>query len=138
MTGFQLGINTCFAVKRWPRPADWAAVVRDELGLDLVQHCLDLADLDTDADMHDQAEDVRAACAAAGLTLHSTFTGLAAYSENLLLHPDPQRRERALAWYRRAIDFTAAAGGRSPAGTSAPTAWPTGAIRHAATSCGAA
>ena len=116
MTGFQLGINTCFAVKRWPRPADWAAVVRDELGLDLVQHCLDLADLDTDADMHDQAGQVRAACAAAGLSLHSTFTGLAAYSENLLLHPDPQRRERALAWYRRAIDFTAAAGGRSAGG----------------------
>ena len=28
----RLGINTCFAVKRWPRPDDWARIVRDELG----------------------------------------------------------------------------------------------------------
>jgi sugar phosphate isomerase/epimerase len=59
---------------------------------------------------------VRAACAAAGLTLHSTFTGLAAYSSNLLLHPDPAARERARSWYCRAIDFTAAAGAGSTGG----------------------
>ena len=45
MTTYRLGINTCFAVKRWPQPERWAALVRDELGLDLVQHCLDLVDL---------------------------------------------------------------------------------------------
>ena len=66
--------------------------------------------------MAGQAEQVRAACAAAGLTLHSTFTGLAAYSSNLLLHPDPAARERARAWYRRVIDFTAAAGAGSTGG----------------------
>src|SRR4029077_12432838 len=32
MTTFRLGINTCFAVKRWPDPESWVAVVRD-LGL---------------------------------------------------------------------------------------------------------
>ena len=107
MTTYRLGINTCFAVKRWPRPERWAALVRDELGLDLVQHCLDLVDLDSPPDQAiDEAERLRAACAAVGLTLHSTFTGLAAYSSNLLLHPDPAARERARAWYRRAIDFT--------------------------------
>ena len=37
-----LGINTCFALKRWPRPADWASVVRNDLGLDLVELSLDL------------------------------------------------------------------------------------------------
>jgi sugar phosphate isomerase/epimerase len=34
----------------------------------------------------------------------------------LLLHPDPAARERARAWYRRAIDFTAAAGAGSTGG----------------------
>ena len=29
----RLGINTCFAVKRWPRVEDWAPIVRDRLGL---------------------------------------------------------------------------------------------------------
>ena len=42
----RLGVNTCFAVKRWPRPADWAPIVRDRLGLGLVQHSLDLVNLD--------------------------------------------------------------------------------------------
>ena len=47
MTTYRLGINTCFAVKRWPQPERWATLVRDELGLDLVQHSLDLVDLDS-------------------------------------------------------------------------------------------
>lgn len=114
MTRFRLGINTCFAVKRWPRPSDWAAVVRDELGLDLVQHCMDLVDLEAGrADLDRQAADLRDCCTAAGLTLHSTFTGLAAYSTNLLLHPDRARRVRARELLELMIDFTAAAGAQS-------------------------
>ncbi len=117
MTAFRLGINTCFAVKRWPRPSDWAAVVRDEFGLDLVQHCLDLVDIEAGAaDLDRQAADLRDGCAAAGLTLHSTFTGLAAYSGNQLLHPDRVRRTRARDLYKKVIDFTAAAGARSTGG----------------------
>ena len=38
----RLGINNCFAVKRWPRPGDWAAIVADDLGLDTVELSLDL------------------------------------------------------------------------------------------------
>lgn len=45
MTEFRLGINNCFAVKRWPEPERWAAIVRERLGLDLVQHSFDLVDL---------------------------------------------------------------------------------------------
>src|SRR5580700_3621653 len=44
----RLGINNCFAVKRWPRPDDWAAIVAEDLGLDTVELSLDLLDgLDT-------------------------------------------------------------------------------------------
>lgn len=115
-TTFRLGINTCFAVKRWPEPGAWSAIVA-ALGLDLVQHSLDLVDLDTaEDDLDHQASEVAHACREADLTLHSTFTGLAAYSGNLLLHPDRARRDRAAGWYRRAIDFTAAAGGHSTGG----------------------
>jgi len=117
VTAFRLGINTCFAVKRWPRPSDWSVVVRDELGLDLVQHCLDLVDVEASgADLQRQAADLRDSCVNAGLSLHSTFTGLGAYSANLLLHPDRERRVRARDWYRRVIDFTAAAGAPSTGG----------------------
>ncbi len=114
---FSLGINTCFAVKRWPHPEEWAEVVRDELGLDLVQHSLDLVDLSApDVQVETQALRLRDAAARAGLTIHSTFTGLAAYSANLLLDPDADARERAERWYERVISFSAAAGARHAGG----------------------
>jgi sugar phosphate isomerase/epimerase len=107
----RLGVNNCFAVKRWPRPEDWAPVVRDRLGLRLVQHSLDL--VNTDAP---RAEEVRTVAAARGLDLHSTFTGLAAYSSSLLLSPDAADRQAHLAWYRSVIGFTKAVGGRAAGG----------------------
>ena len=113
----QLGINTCFAVKRWPRPDDWAPLVRDRLGLRLVQHSLDLVDTTaSDERLESQARDVRDAIAEHGLDLHSTFTGLVAYSANLLLAPEAVDREAAVAWYRRIIGLTAEAGGRATGG----------------------
>ena len=87
-TSYTLGINTSFAVKRWPEPERWATVIED-LEVDLVQHTFDLVHLDGPAEyIAHQAAAVRAACEGHGLHLHSTFTGLAAYSSNLLLHPD--------------------------------------------------
>ncbi len=107
----RLGINTCFAVKRWPRAVDWGPIVRDRLGLRLVQHSLDLVDLAVD-----DPRDLRRDLADVGLELHSSFTGLAAYSSNLLLHPTAAARSAAEAWYRSAIAWTAAAGGRAMGG----------------------
>ena len=113
----ELGINTCFAVKRWPRPGDWAPIVRHRLGLELVQHSLDLVDLDAGEErVLEQAHEVRDVAAEVGLTIHSTFTGLAAYSSNLLLHPEGEERARARHWYERAIGFTSAVGGRGTGG----------------------
>jgi sugar phosphate isomerase/epimerase len=109
-----LGINTCFAVKRWPRPDDWAPIVGDRLGLRLVQHSLDLVDLSMPAEVSVPA--IRSAIDAFGLELHSTFTGLAAYSANLLLDPTDEGRRAAEGWFERAIDFTADVGGRSTGG----------------------
>jgi D-erythrulose 1-phosphate 3-epimerase len=109
-----LGVNTCFAVKRWPRPADWAPIVSERLGLDLVQHSLDLVDLS--ADRASTTGNLRDALDAAQLELHSTFTGLAAYSANLLLHPDDEACRRATAWFEAAIAWTSEAGGRATGG----------------------
>lgn len=112
-----LGINTCFAVKRWPRPADWASVVRNDLGLDLVELSLDLIEgIETFAGSRDAVERHRAALDANGLQVHATFTGLSAYSLDLLMHPDQARREAALHWYRTVIDLTASLGARATGG----------------------
>jgi D-erythrulose 1-phosphate 3-epimerase len=117
MTTFRLGINTCFAVKRWPLPSDWAPIVREDWGLDLVQHTLDLVDVQGGADLLDaEVQGVREACERYGLTLDSTFTGLAAYSSNILL--DPRAKVRAFweQWLGKAMEFTVAAGGRLTGG----------------------
>jgi D-erythrulose 1-phosphate 3-epimerase len=110
----ELGINTCFAVKRWPRPDDWAPIVRNRLGLTLVQHSLDLVDLSTSNDSTSRT--LRETAAAAGLEIHSTFTGLAAYSSNLLLAPDADARAEARRWFETVIAFSTAVGARATGG----------------------
>jgi D-erythrulose 1-phosphate 3-epimerase len=115
----ELGINTCFAVKRWPRPEDWAPIVADRLGIGLVQHSFDLVPDAASPGARTAAAGARAVAttaAAAGLRIHSTFTGLAAYSTNLLLDPDPDGRAAAVAWFDRAITYTAALGGIATGG----------------------
>jgi sugar phosphate isomerase/epimerase len=111
MSRLHLGINTCFAVKRWPEPAQWIPLVKQELGLDCCQFSLDLVDplLDEHATMS-YADTVRWLAASHDLFIHSTFTGLAAYSWSQLLHPDQAMRAAAVRWYERAIDFTARLG----------------------------
>lgn len=117
MLQLHLGINTCFAVKRWPEPEQWVRIVTDELGLDCCQFSLDLVDplLDESA-TRAYAGRVREVAAAHHLAIHSAFTGLAAYSWSQLLHPDAALREAATRWYERAIDFTASLGARGVGG----------------------
>jgi D-erythrulose 1-phosphate 3-epimerase len=113
----RLGINNCFAVKRWPRPCDWARVVREELGLDLVELSLDLIEnIGTPAERQRAAEEIAAALSEYRLQAETTFTGLAAYSRNLLMHPDPGHRRAAVDWYAAVIDVTARIGARGTGG----------------------
>jgi len=111
MPDIHLGINVCFAVKRWPEPERWISLVKNELGLDCCQFSFDLLDplLDQEA-QNDYADAVRSSAAKHGVLIHSTFTGLAAYSWSQLLHPLKPMREAAMQWYVRAIDLTARMG----------------------------
>jgi D-erythrulose 1-phosphate 3-epimerase len=107
----RLGINNCFAAKRWPRPGDWAPVVRDELGLDLVELSLDLmGDIGSPAGRDRAADQTLAALSRYGLRAETTFTGLVAYCNNLLMDPDAERRCAALDWYLAVVDLAARLG----------------------------
>ena len=104
----QFGVNLSFAVKRWPEPEVWAAFVRRELDTDLVQFSFDLLDPWWPNELsRPLAKRIREAVAAEGLTLHSAFVGLAAYSYNGLLHPDPEGRKAAREWLERAVNLAA-------------------------------
>ena len=109
----RLGINNCFAVKRWPQPDDWARIVRDELGLDTVELSLDLIeDVGEPSSRQSAGDGIRSVLGEYGLRAETVFTGLAAYSLNLLMHPDAGRRQAALDWYRGVVDLAARVGAR--------------------------
>jgi sugar phosphate isomerase/epimerase len=106
-----LGINLSFAVKRWVTPELWAPLVRERLGLDLVQFSYDLVDPTWPDDLVVAlAADVRRRAAAEGILIHSAFIGLAHYTYSQMLHPDRRVRDVAEAWLRRAYRFAAEAG----------------------------
>jgi DNA-binding transcriptional regulator LsrR (DeoR family)/sugar phosphate isomerase/epimerase len=106
-----LGINLSFATKRWVTPELWAPLVREQLGLDLVQLSFDLIDPTwPDALLDAQADRVRSVAAAHDITVHSAFVGLAHYSHAQLLHPEPAVRDAAMTWLERAYRFAARAG----------------------------
>ncbi len=113
MTTF--GINLSFAIKRWPEPSQWAAVVRGELGLDSVQFSYDLLDPWWPEHMK-LARRVREVAEAEGIVIHSAQVGLAKYTYNGLLHPDADARAAAKNWWRRGIDVAAELGATAMGG----------------------
>lgn len=112
-----LGVNTCFAVKRWPEPYDWARIVKEDLGLDVVQLSLDLLPVGFDtAAALGYARRAKKAAEEFGIEIHSVFTGLGVYSSGLLLSDDADDRAAAYGWYERMIEVTAEAGARGLGG----------------------
>jgi sugar phosphate isomerase/epimerase len=111
MTAIPLGVNLSFCVKRWVTPALWTRVVRDRLDLDLVQFSFDLTDPAWPDDLLGRlAADIRRHTGEQGITIHSAFIGLAHYTFNQMLHPEPRVRDLAEDWLRRAYGFAASAG----------------------------
>jgi D-erythrulose 1-phosphate 3-epimerase len=110
-----LGINLGFAIKRWPEPRQWARVVRDELGLDLVQFSYDLLD-PWWPEHRSLARRVRDAADEYGVTIHSAQVGLAMYTYNGLLHPDAEARAAACEWWSRAFAVAAEIGATAMGG----------------------
>ena len=78
------GINLSFTVKRWVEPGVWAKIVRETLGLDLVQFTYDLLDPWWPDDVRrSMAADVRKAAADWGIQIESAFSGLAGLTGGL-------------------------------------------------------
>jgi len=100
----RLGVNNCFAVKRWVEPERWFAIVKEELGLDVVQVSLDVVDFDI-GPRHFAvvARRIRRLAEEYGVRLHSVFGGLISYSYNGLMNPNIAYRNARLEWFTEAI-----------------------------------
>ena len=107
-TEMKLGVNLCFAIKRWLEPEMLASIVRDDLGIEFVQYTWDLTDpWWPERERDRQAAKYAKAFRSAGLTIESTFGGLSSYCFNHFLAPTKELRWLGREHLRRAIDMTA-------------------------------
>jgi len=107
-----LGVNTGFAVNRYPEPEVWTEIVARS-GARYVQLTADLLDVRLPERLvAKQAEDIASACAQRGLTITSLFTG-AFTRVNHLAHPDADVRKWWQGYFRLLIDVAASLGAKS-------------------------
>ncbi len=103
-----LGVNNCWAVKRYVEPKEWVEITATEFDVDHVQFSFDILDPRTEKTALDQfVSETLDCCMEYGVKIHSCFTGLAAYSYNLLLHPIFALRRDAVDWYEKALILAA-------------------------------
>ncbi|MBD3239104.1 MAG: hypothetical protein GF331_00855 [Chitinivibrionales bacterium] len=109
-----LAVDNCFASKRWTRPAEWARVIREELGLECVE-----ASADNECDplyapqdyLADWREQVARAQATTGIRVVNLYSGHGTYATLGLGHPDERIRTHILErWVRPMLDTAGALG----------------------------
>jgi hypothetical protein len=104
----KLGLNLSFAIKRWLGSNQLAAIMRDEWGFDCVQMTWDIVNPEWPSAVRDTiARDYASAFARAGVTVESTFGGVASYTYNHFLAPTPELRQFGQAHLLQAIDTAA-------------------------------
>ena len=103
----KLGLNLSFAVKRWMDPVKLAKMVKEDFGVDHVQFTWDLIDPWWPQKQRDvMVYQYKDAFEAAGVSIDSTFGGLASYTYAHLLAPSKVQRDVAFTFFKRAIDTT--------------------------------
>jgi len=102
----RLGINTGFAINRFPEPEDWTSVVADDLGLDTIQFTADLLNPNLPEPLvARETEKIRGLCDRKGIRVQTTFTS-AFTRVNHLLHPNPEIQRVWLEWFKRFFDLS--------------------------------
>ena len=108
-----IGIDNCFAIKRWTEPADWMRVVR-ELGMKYVEVVPDLeADplLTPDDYRREWVDRVCEAKAKYGIETVMLYSNNATYDTIGFAHPDRRVRDRILdSWFERFCGLAAGIG----------------------------
>ncbi len=105
-----LGINTGFAINRFPEHDDWIGIVADELGLDTVQFTADLLNPFLPEDLvAREADTIRELCAKKGVRVETTFTSQFT-RVNHLMHPTPEIQRVWVDWFKRFIRLSRSLG----------------------------
>lgn len=103
---YRLGINTGFAVNRFPTPEQWIKVVGEILGLRFVQFTADILNPSLPNEIIDkQIERINCCAEKYNVQIISTMTG-AFTRVNHLSHPDEDLRKYWLDWLKKFIDVS--------------------------------
>jgi D-erythrulose 1-phosphate 3-epimerase len=105
MVKLKLGINTGFALNRFPLPEEWIKIIGEDLGIHYVQLTADLINPSMDKDIIDDYVDrIRRLCLIYNITIDSIMTG-AFTRVNHFSHPDIKVRQYWINWFKKFIDI---------------------------------
>ncbi|HIH23294.1 TPA: TIM barrel protein [Candidatus Micrarchaeota archaeon] len=106
----QLGVNTGFALNRFPEHEEWARVIGEVLGLRSVQFTAEMLNPYLPDDVIKRhIKEINENLERYHVSVHSTFTG--AYTRvNHLAHPDSAVRKYWVEWFKKYADITVALG----------------------------
>ncbi len=105
---FELGINNAFAVKKWIETEEWFSLIVNETGLKNIQFSFDMLYPNFhEADCLHICNEINDSAKKFDAKITSTFTGLMAYAQNMLVHPSPLLRKAAIDYYIEAIKISA-------------------------------
>jgi sugar phosphate isomerase/epimerase len=97
----RFGINTGFAINRFPEPEDWTTIVADELKLDTIQFTADLLNPFLPQEfLERETEKIRALCEEKHIFVQTTFTS-AFTRVNHVTHPNAELRRIWIDWFKR-------------------------------------
>jgi sugar phosphate isomerase/epimerase len=103
---YRLGINTGFAVNRYPEPEEWIRIVGEDLELKVVQFTADMLNVDLPAKViKNQVDRIQKTCEFYDIDISSTFTG-AFTRVNHLAHPDYEIRQHWIKWFKKFVDLS--------------------------------
>lgn len=102
---FKLGVNTGFAINRYPEPEVWTSIVAEEFGVSIIQFTASLLNPSWPRRfLLPRAEKIRRLCDEKGIFIQTTFTD--AFSRlNHLTSPDPGLRRLWVRWFQRLVDI---------------------------------
>ena len=110
-----LGTDLSFGLKMWPETDRWLNIVKNYLGLDVIEFNSDFLDPlfnDTNEYM-EVAKEIYQACKENNIEINNYFTGEMTHCVNFITHPDERLRKGGIKWCKGAIDIASTMGARA-------------------------
>jgi D-erythrulose 1-phosphate 3-epimerase len=108
MVDLKLGVDICFAVKRWPEASLWIDIVKNTLELNIVEFDSDFLDplyLDDSVSMK-IAREIKELAQRKRVNIHNYFSGEMTHNINMLTDPDERIARYGSLWFEKALRIT--------------------------------